>query len=285
MSLCSVSEILNDAKKRGYGVPAYDVMNYETMNWVVEAAEELNIPAILMLYPEMQNMISIKQFVNMAKGIAKAASVPVSIHLDHSVDLDEIAEAIDAGFESVMYDGSKLDYEINVANTKKVVEMASAKGVNVEAELGLVGSGANVEDFKNAALYTDINQAVEFVERTGVDFLAVAIGNSHGMYIEKPNLDIERLDDLFHAVDVPLVLHGTSGIPENQLRDAVLHGITKTNIATEFFNLMGRAIDDYLKSDGRSISILDIIYKGAKPVVMDYLKQKFMLLNPNNITY
>jgi ketose-bisphosphate aldolase len=283
MSLYKVGEILKDAKERGYGVPAYDVMNYESMRWVVDAAEVVGVPAILMLYPSMKSMIPFRQFVDLAKSIGKDAKIPVSIHLDHSLSVEEIEEAIDAGFMSVMYDGSKQDFDTNVRNSYKVVQMGKEHGVDVEAELGIVGSGMNVEDFKNDELYTKPEQAVEFVERTGVGSLAVAIGNSHGVYIEQPNLDIARLSALNEAVSVPLVLHGTSGIPEEQLREAVLHGITKTNIATEFYNLMGKAVCEYTARDECRGNFIEILNKGAKTAAMDYLIAKFRLLNPNNV--
>lgn len=287
MSLVKTSDILKDAQKRGYGVPAYDVNGYEAMKWVVTAAEEVRSPVILMLYPDFQDMISLSTFSAMATELARQASVPVSIHLDHSKSYDEIVEAIGAGFTSVMYDGSATPFEDNVAISKKVADYAHRHGISVEAELGIVGKGCNREDFKDTSLYTNPSQAKEFVERTGVDALAVAIGNSHGVYVETPHLDIPRLKLLREAVSVPLVLHGTSQIPDEQLVAAVQNGITKTNIATEFYLLMRSVIREQAKNlsdeDLKTKSLCHYADVYLKPIALDYFKKKINLLNPNEI--
>jgi fructose-bisphosphate aldolase class II/tagatose 1,6-diphosphate aldolase GatY/KbaY len=284
MPIAKVSDILRDAKARRYGIPAYDVMNYETMRWTVDAAEIVRTPAILMIYPTMKESIHFHTFASMARDIASHASVPVAVHLDHSGDYDEIMEAIDAGFTSVMYDGSKLPFEENVANTRRVVESAHARSVSVEAELGMVGRGVNREEFTDSSMYTSPDQAREFVARTGCDALAVAIGNSHGVYVETPHLDIPRLKLLYDAVSVPLVLHGTSHIPEDQVVSAVLSGITKINIATEFYMLMGataKKVFQDLSLDGVDFSHFQ--YEKLRPVALDYFTGKMRLFNPLGI--
>lgn len=287
MALANTVDILKDAKARKFGVPAYDVNCYEAMRWVVTAAEEVRSPVILMYYPDFGDFISLSTFAAMARDIAEHASVPVSIHLDHSKSIDEIKEAIRCGFTSVMFDGSALPFEENVALTKEVVDYAHPLGIGVEAELGVVGKGSNREDFKDTSLYTNPAQAKEFVERTGVDLLAVAIGNSHGVYVEVPHLDIPRLDELTKAVSIPLVLHGTSQIPDEQLVNAVLHGITKTNIATEFYILMRRTIKEQAAAlTEEQITKMDLCHYAdvhIKPVALDYFTKKMNLLNPNHV--
>jgi len=279
MPLAKVSEIVQDARKRKYGVAAYDVVNYENMKWIVEAAEEEGVPVILMLYPSMQGYISFDVFAAMAKQVAKNAKVPVGVHLDHSNSFEEVMKAIAAGFPSVMYDGSAFPVEQNTAICRQVVQAAHAMGIDVEGEIGHVGSGSRVEDFKNAELYTTTEQLEAFIEETGVDLCAVAIGNSHGVYIEKPELHIPLLSKLDAVAKVPLVLHGTSGIPEEQVTQAVLHGVTKTNIATEMFSLLGEA---FAQSFGEGVNW----YAGmaaSKKIMTEYYIHKIRVLNPNGV--
>lgn len=281
MSLGNYKSMLAEAKEKGYGIPSYNVYNYETMRLIVDAATEAGMPCILMLYPGMKHYIPMDDFVAMARAIGGKAPVPVGIHLDHSLDTDEVYSAIAQGFQSVMYDGSRLPNEVNAAHTKEIVRVAHAMGVAVEAELGLVGSGSSREDFKNKDLYTKPADAVQFVADTGVDALAVAIGNSHGIYIETPNLDIQLLKNLRDALPVPLVLHGTSHIPDDQLVAAVTTGIAKVNIATEFLNLFGREVYNQCQC-GNVPSIISLLGEARKPMLV-YLANKFRLLNPKGV--
>lgn len=281
MSLGNYKSMLADAKEKGYGIPSYNVYNYETMRLIVDAATEAGMPCILMLYPGLKHYIPMDDFVAMARAIGGKAPVPVGIHLDHSYDIYEIYSAIALGFQSVMYDGSRLPPEVNTAHTRKLVQVAHAMGVDVEAELGLVGSGTNREDFKNSDLYTKPEEAVRFVADTGADALAVAIGNSHGVYIETPNLDIPLLKALRGAISVPLVLHGTSHIPDGQLVAAVTEGIAKVNIATEFLNLFGREVYNLCRG-GAAPSIISLLGDARKPM-LEYLANKFRLLNPKGV--
>lgn len=284
MALTPISVILKDAKKRGYGVPSYNVYNYETMRRIVDVGIKLRQPLIIMMYPGFKKSISFSDFAALARNMAKNADVPVGVHLDHCSIFEEILEAIAAGFPSVMYDGSKLPFEENIRNTKEIVRAAHAMGVDVEGELGIVGSGKNVADFKNPELYTSPEQAKEFVAKTGIDALAVAIGNSHGVYIEKPTLDIDLLVKLDEVTgDVPLVLHGTSGIPSEQVADAVMHGVTKTNIATEMFKLMGTLQKEIIEKEPEAISSPNMVTAYVDKGMREYLTAKFKLLNPRNI--
>lgn len=234
MSLVSLVPLLEDAQKNHYAVGAFSYCNAETAQASAEKGSELRAPVIYITGPWEIELLGVKMLANIAKTVAEDVDIPICLHLDHATEIDLVRECIDAGFPSVMMDASSYDFEENIRLTKLVVEMAHAKGVSVEGELGAVGrvDCFSVEGSENNAL-TDPAQAVEFVERTGIDALAVAIGNAHGMYPQRPELDLERLQQIRNATGVPLVLHGGSGTPEDQLRKAIEIGVTKVNVASE----------------------------------------------------
>ena len=278
--LVSYKELLQDAREKGYGIPAYNNLNYETIRIQLEAATEARQPVILMLYPGMTNYISMEDFVAIGKHLAAKTPVPVCLHLDHSYDEDELYFAMRAGFSSVMYDCSKLSDEENSKKLSALCKVAHGMGVDVEAEVGHVGSGANAAEFKDASLYTKPEQLTWYLENTPVDALAVAIGNSHGVYVETPHLDIDRLNALNKLSRVPLVLHGTSLIPDDQVKAAILGGVTKVNIFTEF-------VQAYTDSIRRQFADPKASYMGqliqTRKDIMEYLLAKFQVLNPKGI--
>ena len=231
--MVKVNEILQHAWKHKYGVAAINTLNYETIKCAVAAAEAERVPVILQFFPGLDKYIPLKYIADMAVDMARKASVPVAVHLDHSASYEIALGGIRDGFPSVMVDGSALPFEENVALTKEVARAAGVFGVDVEAELGHVGIGMKLEDISNSDLFTDADQAAEFVERTGCGSLAIAVGNAHGDYIQEPNLDFDRIAKIRQAVSVPLVLHGCSGIPDWQMQRAVNLGMSKFNIATE----------------------------------------------------
>jgi fructose-bisphosphate aldolase class II/tagatose 1,6-diphosphate aldolase GatY/KbaY len=237
MGLQKVSTMLMEADKKGTAVIAFDTMNYESIAWLIDVAEEEQIPVIQMFYPALKNYIPFEVFASTVKQLAAKVEIPIGLHLDHSRSYDEILQAIKVGFTSVMFDGSALPYEENIRITSKVVEAAHAMGVDVEAELGFVGLASKVEDFTNADLFTKPAEAKEFIERTGADYLAIAIGSAHGNYKTVPKLDLERLKEIDNVIDTPLVLHGGTGIPNEQLIKAFKLGINKLNVGTELFQL------------------------------------------------
>ena len=232
--LVSTRQLLLDAQKGKYAVPAFNVHNMETIQTVVEAAAELRSPIIVAATPGTMKYAGPEFFIKLVEICSNKYDIPIAMHLDHHESYDEIVNAIQIGTKSAMIDASHLSFEENVAMVKKVVDYAHGFDVTVEGELGILGGQEDdlVRDDKDSK-YTNPAQAKEYVERTGIDSLAVAIGTAHGVYKEEPKLDFDRLAEIRAVVDVPLVLHGASGVPADQVRKAIELGITKVNIATE----------------------------------------------------
>jgi ketose-bisphosphate aldolase len=276
MSFEKLSTILKEVDAKKTAALAFDCHNYESIAWVIEAAEELGVPAIIMLYPAMIKYIPAEAFSELTKALAKNVRVPVALHLDHCDSYEIILRVIKAGFTSVMIDGSKLPYEENIRITKEVVKVAHILGADVEAELGRVGIAANKGDFKNADLYTPVEQAIDFVDRTKVDALAIAIGSAHGYYVETPRLDMTRLQEINRAIDTPLVLHGGTGIPEDQLKQSFKLGINKLNLATEYVALFHSTTSEFQRLKDKNDNLFSFL-DYQKKIVMDYLRAKFSL--------
>ncbi len=243
MGLYDLKTILQKAREEKYCVPAFDASTINMAQAIIEAAEEENSPVIIMglkvdLEGEMLNY-----WINSVRDMGEKASVPVCIHLDHAVDMDLLKKCCDIGFTSVMIDASTKEFEENIKTTKEAVDYAHARGVSVEAELGHVGdgivSGKENPDAKEGDIedtLTNPEDLKEFVDQTKVDCLAVAVGTQHGVYIAKPKLDFERLNELNEISEVPLVLHGGSGTPDDQLQKAIELGVCKLNIYSEILN-------------------------------------------------
>lgn len=276
MSLTSVKEILRHATANAYCVPAFNVFNYESVRWAIMAAEAEGMPVIIEFYPGYTVHISMKVIAETAKDLAKYAKVPVGLHLDHAKDFETAMAGIVAGFQSVMIDGSLLPFEENVRLTADVKRVAQAFGVDVEAELGRVGSGSKLEDFANPNKYTDPVDVRRFVELTGTDSLAIAVGNGHGHYVQAPVLDFDRITAIRAETGVPLVMHGGSGIPEDQIRESVVRGISKFNIATEYACALQAAMEPVAGGQDSFYGVLHAMEPGA----MEYARSKIRLLNP-----
>ena len=232
MALVTTKELLLDAQKNGYAVGAFNVENMEMVQAVIAAAEELRSPVIMQTTPSTLKYADPELFYANVAAVAKKASVPVVMHLDHGSSFELAMRAFRAGYTSIMIDGSHSVLEENIAITKAVVDAAHAGNVPVEAELGKVGGKEDDLD-GGAGGFTDPEEAVRFVEETGVDSLAVAIGTAHGVYKGIPKLDVERLSQIREVVSVPLVLHGTSGIPDEDVKECIRRGICKVNYATD----------------------------------------------------
>jgi fructose-bisphosphate aldolase class II len=220
-------ELLHRAKQEGYAIGAFNINNMEILQAIVSAAEAEKSPVIIAVSEGAIQYAGLRYIVSMVRAASEEASIPLSLHLDHGKDLEVIRSVIEGGFTSVMIDGSHLDFMENISVTKKVVEMAKEKGISVEGELGrLKGIEDKVAVSEREAFLTDPSEAEEFVEKTGVDALAVAIGTSHGAYKFKgePRLDFARLEAIAKRVKVPLVLHGASGVPPQVLEKAERFG-------------------------------------------------------------
>ncbi|WP_026892325.1 class II fructose-bisphosphate aldolase [Lacrimispora aerotolerans] len=232
MPLVTSEQMLLDAQKGGYAVGAFNVENMEMLKAVVAAAEELHAPVMLQTTPSTVRYGTLETFKAMAAAEAEKATVPVCLHLDHGSSYELVLKAIRAGYTSVMFDGSHETFEENIRLTKQAADAAKACGIPVEGELGKVGGKEDdleVEEDTN----TDPMQAKEFVEKTGVTSLAVAIGTAHGFYANKPVLDKERITEVKKLVSIPLVLHGASGLSDEDVKECVQRGMCKVNFATE----------------------------------------------------
>lgn len=232
MPLTTSANMLTDAQAGGYAVGAFNVENMEMVRAVIAAAEELNAPVMLQTTPSTVKYASLETYRAIVAAEAAKASVPVCLHLDHGSSFELAARAVHAGYTSVMIDGSRESFEDNIAISKKVADMAGACGIPVEAELGKVGG--KEDDLESGGdANTDPAEAAEFAARTGVTSLAIGIGTAHGFYVGTPVLDKKRVSDIREVVSIPLVLHGASGLSDDDVRECVQRGICKVNFATE----------------------------------------------------
>ncbi|MCL6449154.1 MAG: class II fructose-1,6-bisphosphate aldolase [Armatimonadetes bacterium] len=234
MSFVPAGVLLRAAQSGGYAVGAFNFNNLEILQAIVRAAEAEKAPVILQATPGAIRYAGLDYLAALARAAAKNAAVPLALHLDHGTDPGLVEECVRAGFSSVMIDGSKLPLEKNIALTRQVLEVARRAGVSVEAELGRIsGTEDEITVAEREALFTDPEEARFFVEQTGVDSLAVAVGTAHGVYRGEPRLDLERLSKIRELVPVPLVLHGSSGVPDDAIREAIARGVQKINIDTD----------------------------------------------------
>ena len=278
--LVTMREMLADAKARHYAIPAFDVSNYDMMKAVLEACEEERSPALLMaLGVDLQGR-DMDLLASMVRGASEHFHIPVCLHLDHATDMELIKRAIDAGFSSVMYDGSVLDFENNAKNTAAVTSYAHARGISVEAELGHVGNGS-VGSISETGADTDPGESLtvpeevaKFVEITDVDALAVAIGTAHGVYKKTPELRIDRLDEITAVCDRPLVLHGGSGTPNDQMQNAICHGITKINIYSDVVGAMNKGLKDKLNAMENPATWPFLVFADARAMMKEVARNK-----------
>lgn len=288
MALVAISEMLKDAREKHYAVPAFDVSSYKMAQAVVDVAEELRAPVILM---GLTGDMTESQFDHMSvdmHGIALASTVPVCIHLDHAMEFDRIKKAIAQGYSSVMYDGSSLPLEENIAATRRVTDYAHAFGVSVEAELGHVGDGIVGRsesiahgDGGHDSVLTNADEMKRFIRETGVDCLAVSVGTSHGVYKCTPHLEFELLSQLNEVSTVPLVMHGGSGTPDGQMQEAVRRGISKVNIFSDILEAYYTAMRDFLNSQNNLALWTLTAEAAAVDALKAKVKEKILLLGAN----
>ncbi|MCF2698767.1 MULTISPECIES: tagatose bisphosphate family class II aldolase [Fusobacterium] len=275
-------ELLLHAQKNGYAVPAFNCHNLETIQVIVETANELRSPVIIAGTPGTFDYAGRDYIQSIVETAAKKYNIPIVLHLDHHTKIEDIEASLKLGTKSVMIDASHHSYDENIAIVKKVVELAHKFDATVEAELGILGGQeddlvVNEKDSK----YTNPQQAVDFVKKTGIDSLAVAIGTAHGLYKEDPKLDFERLKEIRSLVTIPLVLHGASGVPEEAVKKAISLGITKVNIATELKIPFSHKLREYLvahpeENDPRKYM------KDAKKAMAEVVKEKILMCMSQN---
>ena len=249
MSLVKMKTLLEQAKKDNRGVGAFSVGNMEMVKGAIMAAEELDTPVILQIAEVRLKHSPLALMGPMMVQAAREAKVDVAVHLDHGLTEEVVKEALDLGFTSVMFDSSTYSFEENISRTCSVVELAAQYGATVEAELGLVG-GSEDGSCDHGIRCTNPQDAEVFCKRTGVDALAVAIGNAHGNYPVAPKLAFDVLGEIEEMTEVPLVLHGGSGITDDDFRRAIGLGIVKVNIATASFNSLTKKVEEYIASKG-----------------------------------
>lgn len=275
-----VSNLLAQAQQSHTAVISFICMDYIMARSVVYAAQAANTPALVMLYPEhvtLQHTTRKKAFAQMVRELADEVQVPIGLHMDHDFSLEAVTETMDASFDSIMFDGSMHPLEDNVRLTRQVVAAAHSRGVTVEGEIGHVGSAADADN-QNTDLYTKADAAAYFCRESGVDALAVSIGNAHGEYRQTPHLDIRRLEQIRSAVSVPLVLHGGSGIPDDQLLEAFAKGICKFNLGTDYLRNYFSAVASFsqeftsLSDPVKIIQFPEYVQSKLQPYVENRLK-------------
>lgn len=274
--LVTGKDLLLDAQKNKYAVGAFNVNNMEIVQAIIEAAEELNSPVILQASQGGLKYAGVEYIAALGKLAGRNAKVPVTLHLDHGTDFDQVMQCIRHGFTSVMIDGSRFPLEENIAFTKKVVEIAHSVGVTVEAELGKIGGTEDhITVDERDATFTDPEEAKRFVEETNVDYLAIAVGTAHGVYKGEPKLDYDRIVDIGKLVDVPLVLHGSSGVPYESLQKAIPLGICKINIDTDVRASFARTVKKQFEDNPNEIDprkILGPARLAMKETIMEKIR-------------
>jgi fructose-bisphosphate aldolase class II len=276
MSLVTSKEMLLRAQKEGYAVGAFNANNMECIQAVIETAEQEKAPVILQVSQGAIKYAGLEMAVTMVKTLAEIASVPVVLHLDHGTSFEQNVRCLRAGFTSLMYDGSLTPLEKNVGITSKIVEIAHTVGIPVEAELGRVaGTEDKLSPEQVEALKTNPLQAREFVERTKCDSLAVAVGSVHRMRTREAELDIPRLKRIREVVDIPLVLHGSSGVALDSIKEGIANGLCKINVATQLSMAFLRGIQEGLGKMPDEVDFRKILILGknaVQEVIREYMR-------------
>jgi fructose-bisphosphate aldolase class II len=280
--LVSGKEIMQHAHENGYAVGAFNVNNMEAIQAIIEAAEELQSPVVIQVSQGGLEYAGVKYIAAMVKVAAEGANVPVVLHLDHGTEFRNQVQCLRAGWTSLMIDASHCGFEENIAQTKEIVKMAHQAGVGVEAELGKIGG---VEDDisvdEKDATYTDVEEAYEFVHATGVDYLAIAVGTAHGPYKGDPKIDFTRIAEIKAKLNIPLVLHGSSGVPKESIEKAIAAGINKINIDTDLRQAYHRAVKKFVTENPDAYDPRKINGPG-KEAMKEVVKDKMRMFNSVN---
>ncbi len=276
--LVNLKDVLLDAQKNKYGVGLFNTTDSDMLEAAISAAEELHSPIIIGTAEVLLPYGELELIAPCIVAAAKRASVPVVVHYDHGLTFERCMEALRLGFSSIMFDGSASEYSKNIADTAEVVKIAHSFGATVEGEIGHVGSASDGDDTATD-MYTKVSEAVEYQKATGVDALAVAIGTAHGAYKSKPKLDLKRLSEIRDAVPVPLVLHGGSGLSDDDFRNSIAHGISKVNIFTDICYAGAKASADKLSTNPDLNSMMTYLEMRNDRVaaMKEEIKKKMML--------
>lgn len=285
--LVNMKAMLADAQKHHYAIPAFDVSNYEMMRAVLDTCEEERSPALLQVLGNDLEGRGMNLLVSMIAEASKFYTIPVCLHLDHATDFALVEAAVQAGVSSVMYDGSILPFEENLRNTAEVVRFAHGAGCTVEAELGHVGNALVGNEHDHRAnenpemMLTDPEDVVKFIAQTDADALAVAIGTAHGVYQEMPTLQIGRLDEIVAVCDRPLVIHGGSGTPDDQMKMAIAHGITKVNIYSDVVAAMNSGLKNKLDTITNPATWPVFLFEQARQQMRQVVRNKIRTFGSN----
>lgn len=264
--LANLNDILPRTQRENYAVGLFNTTDSDMLEAAIAAAEEMNSPIIIGTAEVLLPFGELKLIAPSIIAAAKRASVPVVVHYDHGLTFDRCIEALKLGFTSIMFDGSANDYETNLMQTREIIKIAHSMGVSVEGEIGHVGQ-ADTNDGEASDMYTTPEEAKKYVEKTGVDALAVAIGTAHGAYKNKPKLDIDRLSKIRSTIDTPLVLHGGSGLSDDDFKNTIKAGIAKVNIFTDLCLAGNRAMAEGLEKGLDYLSIRNLKVEYIKEAV------------------
>lgn len=267
--------LLYDAQKNHYAIPAFNVENMEMIQAVIQQAAEEKFPVILQTTPGTVSYGTLGVYAVMVQEYSKNFDIPVALHLDHGKSPEMIIQAMNKGYTSVMIDASSETLYRNIEITKGIVKLGQMLQISVEAELGCIG-GKEDDNVSEAVRYTETADAVEFVSQTNVDSLAVAIGTAHGFYKGTPQLNIERLKEIKKQVAVPLVLHGTSGVPENMVKECISAGICKVNYATDLRKAFTEGVRKYIEEHSENVDPKKYLEEG-KEAVREIVKKRILM--------
>ena len=277
--LYTMKELLKVAKDNQFAVPAFNICSYDMLKAIMEEVERLNAPVILEIHPDEIAYLN-DEFVAAVRAYAHKSKVPVVIHLDNGGKVSDVLRAIRNGYTSVMIDASLQSFDDNIKITKEVVALAHEVDVSVEAEIGTIGNNGSAEGGAANIIYTDPEQAKQFVEETNIDTLAIAIGTAHGLYPKDktPKLNIELLKELNETIDLPFVLHGGSGNPDKEVSEAVRYGVAKVNLSSDLKSVFFDALREILNENPEMYEP-NMIYPYANQKVQEVVKHKMTILN------
>lgn len=256
--------MLKHAYENGYGVGAFSAHNAETLLGILEAAEEEQAPIMIQVGQKVIQTLGMESMKTLIDIFAKNFTIPIAIHLDHSREFSQTMKAVQLGFQSVMFDGSGYSFEENTMTTRKVVDIAKSLGIGSEGEIGKIGGTEDdISIDEEDALITSTEEAVAFIEATDVDYLAVSIGTAHGLYKQEPNPRFDRLNEISNAVQRPIVLHGGSDVPDEQVKRAITLGIAKINVDTELRQAFTRGVQEVFSENPDEIVLANFLGKGS----------------------